>query len=125
MDDFIIISNDLEKLKKAKIIIKEKLLKEYKLEIHEAKTIITKCNNCFSFLGYTFKIINNKTIIKVKRSNYEKVKKKLKETRYKLNNNLTSYAKAFATVMTYKNIYNHCDNQKILNLVERYFYNGK
>ena len=110
---------------KFKLTIKEKLLKEYKLEIHEAKTIITKCNNCFSFLGYTFKIINNKTIIKIKRSNREKIKKKLKEIKYKLNNNLTSYAKAFSTVMTYENIFHHCDNQKMHNLIERYFYNAK
>ncbi len=125
MDDFIIISHDLDHLKSAKEIIKDKLLKEYNLEAHDKKTMISKCNNGFSFLGYTFKIINNKTIIKIKRSNYEKIKRKVKEAKHMLQHNLISYNKAFCKIMTYSNIYRYCDNIKILNIIERYFYYGK
>lgn len=122
MDDFIIISHDLNKLKEAKKIIQDKLLREYKLEMHNKKTMITKSKDGFSFLGYTFKVINNKTIIKVKRSNYEKIKRKLKNTKYMLVNNSISYSEAFAKVMTYSNIYTFNRSQKMLNLLERYFY---
>ena len=32
----------------------------------------------FSFLGYTYRVINDKTIIRIKRSNIEKIKKRVK-----------------------------------------------
>ncbi len=123
MDDFIIIDKDLEKLKKSRDIIKNKLLREYKLEINDKKTMIINVKNSFSFLGYTFKVINNKIIIKIKKSNIEKIKKKVKSIKYKLNHNLITHKEAFASIMSYSNIYNFSNNIKIINIIKRYFYN--
>lgn len=123
MDDFVIISPDLKKLKDAKEKIKYILENEYKLKLHDKKSVISKGNNGFSFLGYTFKIINKKTIIRLKRSNVEKVKKRIKKVKYDLNHNLINYNKAFCSVMTYQYGYRFCDNIRVKNLIDRYFYN--
>ena len=122
MDDFIIISNDLNKLKKAKDIITNKLKEEYKIDINEKKTMITKVNHYFSFLGYSFKIRNNKTIIKVREESLNKIKKKIKLLSYQLKIDKISYNKAFASIMTYENIYPYCNNRKIIDIINKYFY---
>lgn len=123
MDDFIIISPDLEKLKKAKELLKEKLWKEYRLLAHEKKTMIVNVNKGFSFLGYTFKVINHKTIIRLKRSNLEKIKKRVKEVKYRLDRKKMNYNGAFCSLMTYQYCYKFCDNIRIKHLISRYFYN--
>ena len=125
MDDFIIISHDLNKLKEAQKIIIQKLKQEYKIDINQKKTMITNIKNGFGFLGYSFKIIKNKTIIKIKRSNYETLKKKIKRIKYKLNQGIIDYKSAFASIMTYSHLYKYASNIKILNLIDRYFYNEK
>ena len=84
MDDFIILDNDIKKLKEAKKIITDKLEKEYKLKINEKKTWINNIKYGFNFLGYTYKVIDKKTIIKIKRSNIDKIKKRIKEVKYLL-----------------------------------------
>ena len=75
MDDFIIMDKDLDKLKDARKIIVQKLEDEYKLQVNSKKTYIVNSKNGFNFLGYVFKVIDGKTIIKIKKSNLEKVKK--------------------------------------------------
>src|SRR5699024_11041040 len=72
MDDFIILDSDLEKLKKARDIIIDKLDKKYKLKVNTKKTKIVSCKEGFSFLGYVFKVIDKKLVIKIKRSNLDK-----------------------------------------------------
>ena len=42
---------------------------EYKLKVNGKKTWINNMKYGFSFLGYTYKVINDKTIIRIKRSN--------------------------------------------------------
>ena len=61
MDDYIIISNDKNKLKR-ELILKDK----YKLDINVNKTNIYDCYSGFEYLGYIFSVKNNKTIIRVK-----------------------------------------------------------
>lgn len=125
MDDFIIMDMDLEKLKKARDIIIDKLKREYKLNVNTKKTKIVSCKEGFSFLGYLFKVIDNKLIIKLRRSNLEKIKRRIKEVRYLLDKEKISYYQAFCSVMTYSNCYKYTENIRILKLIDRYFYNEK
>lgn len=60
MDDYLLIYNDKEYLNKCLNIIKNKLKNEYKLEINDKKTRIYSSKEGFSFLGYTYKVINKK-----------------------------------------------------------------
>lgn len=125
MDDFIIMDRDLEKLKKARDIIIDKLKREYKLKVNKKKTKIVSCKDGFSFLGYIYKVIDNKLIIKIKKSNLEKVKRRIKEVRYLLDKEKISYYQAFCSVMTYSNCYKYASNIKVLKLIDRYFYHEK
>ena len=125
MDDFIIMDSDLEKLKKAKDIIIDKLDKKYKLKVNRKKTKIVSCKEGFSFLGYIFKVIDKKLVIKIKRSNLEKIKKRIKQLRYLLDRNKISHYRAFCSIMTYSNCYKYTENIRILKLIDRYFFHEK
>ncbi len=122
MDDFIIMDKDLNKLKNAKKIIVQKLENEYELKLNAKKTFIVNNKIGFSFLGYVFKVIDNKTIIKIKRSNLEKIKKRIKKVNYLFKNQRISHYKTFCTIMTYSNCYKYCNNIKVLKLIDKYFY---
>ena len=76
------LDSDLEKLKEAKEKIVEKLEMKYKLKVNGKKTWINNMKYGFSFLGYTYKVINDKTIIRIKRSNVDKFKKRVKEVNH-------------------------------------------
>lgn len=125
MDDFIILDSDINKLKDAKKIIIDKLKKEYKLMINEKKTWINNMKYGFSFLGYTYKVIDKKTIIKIKRSNIDKIKKRIKEVKYLFNTGKVGYYSAFCSIMTYSNSYKYADDRKIKRLIDKYWYNEK
>lgn len=125
MDDFIILDNDIKKLKEAKKIITDKLEKEYKLKINEKKTWINNMKYGFSFLGYTYKVIDKKTIIKIKRSNIDKIKKRIKEVKYLFNTGKMGYYSTFCSIMTYSNSYKYADDRKIKRLIDKYWYNEK
>ncbi len=84
MDDFILIHHDKEILNNALKKISNILNNKYKLKLNNKKTKIINNKEGFSFLGYTYKVINNKTIINVKKSSYEKIKKRIKEIAYML-----------------------------------------
>ena len=122
MDDFVIINHDKNKLISAKNIIQKKLIEEYKLNINNKKTMIVDLKDGFSFLGYNYKIINNKTIIKIRESNFNKIKKRIKKVKLLLKENKITYNQTFCTIMTYKYSYKYASNIKILNIIERYFY---
>lgn len=122
MDDFIIMDKDLDKLKKARDIIVKKLDEEYKLKINYKKTFIVNSRNGFNFLGYIFKVIDGKIAIKIKKSNLEKIKKRVKYVNYLFKTKRISHYKAFCTIMTYSNCYKYCNNIKVLKLIDKYFY---
>ena len=87
MDDFIIIHNDKKYLEYCLNIIKDKLYKEYKLELNR-KTRIYNIKECIEFLGYRYIIKNNKIIIKLRsitKKNFKKnvnILKLLKKYKY-------------------------------------------
>ena len=122
MDDFIILCENKEKINKAKIIICNILKEKYLLNVNKKKTFIVKANNYFSFLSYVFKIDGNKTVIRIRKNNFKKIGKRIKEVRYLLDNNMISYNSAFSMVMTYSNSFKYSSNRKRINLIDRYFY---
>lgn len=122
MDDFILMDENKEKLEKALDVIVKKLKDEYKLNVNPKKTNIVNIKDGFSFLGYTFKIKGKKNIIKIKKSNVEKIKKRVKIVKCLYNKGKISLESAFSSVMTYSNTYKYADNRRVLRVVERYFY---
>ena len=86
------------------------------------KTMIINSHVGFSFLGYTYKVINNKIIMKIRRSNYEKIKRKVKKTKMQLREKFINYNQAFCSIMTYLYSYKYANNIRIKNIIDRYFY---
>jgi retron-type reverse transcriptase len=116
-DDFLIIHHDKEYLKKCQKIIIKKLESEYLLRVNENKTEIINVKNGFNFLGYNFKVINKKTIIKISNGSLKKVKQniiKLKDDKD------TSFNKYFSSVSNYMHSFKYANNIKIINLLKRY-----
>jgi RNA-directed DNA polymerase len=121
MDDYIILSHDKEYLKKCQKIIEQKLLEEYKLEVNKNKTYIRNLKYGVTFLGYTFRVIDNKTIIKISSG----VKKKLKHNLKKLSKESDNFSKYFSSIMNYKYSYiyaNYFEIEKIINEFVEYLY---
>ena len=118
MDDFVIFSNDKEKLKKALKLIREKLKKEFKLELNNKKTFISNMSNGLNFLGYNFKVINNKTIVTVRKESYKKIKKNVKKINYLFDKGIIPYSRYFATISNYTFSYK-ASITKIRNYIDR------
>lgn len=79
MDDFIIIHNDKEYLKKCLKVIKHKLEKEFNLKINYKKTKIDSIKCGIDFLGYNFFIKDGKVILKLRNRTKKKFKKRMKD----------------------------------------------
>jgi len=122
MDDFIIMCENKEKLKQAKMNIEKLLLDKYKLRINKKKTEIVHCKEGFGFLGYSFKVKDNKTIIKIRKSNLDKVKNRIKKVKYDFKHKKIDEYKAFCSIMTYTNSYKYCSNIKVLKYIDKYWY---
>lgn len=105
MDDYIFLHHDKEYLKKCLIIIEEKLNKEYKLKINKNKTYIRNMQYGLIFLGYNFKVVNKKTIIKISAETKKRLKHNLKLL--KKNNKLSTmtFQEYFSSFMNYKYSY--------------------
>ena len=120
MDDYIILSNDLNYLK----ICKNKIIDyihSYNLEINEKKTYITNLKNGFNFLGYNFRIINNKTIINLSENARNNIKKGIKKGIYRYQNNMITFEKYFYSLENYFHSYNFVNKDKINHIIDRYY----
>lgn len=93
--------------------------------INEKKTWINNIKYGFNFLGYTYNVIDKKTIIKIKRSNIDKIKKRIKEVKYLFNTGKMGYYSTFCSIMTYSNSYKYADDRKIKRLIDKYWYYEK
>ena len=122
MDDIIIIHDDINYLKKIKVKIEEELLNIYKLKINKKKTFITNNINGFTFLGYRFRVINNKIIINISNSTKIRVKKRIKEVKYLFKNNKLNLQSTFSSIMTYNNGFKYGSKLKIQRMIDRHFY---
>lgn len=105
MDDYIILCKDKEYLKYSLKVIKKKIEDEYKLEINEKKTFIVDSYNGFDFLGYKFRVIDNKLHIRVKSENKKRRKNNIRKNNYLLKNGLITYKKYFNSMSNYRNSY--------------------
>ena len=112
MDDYVIISDDKEYLEYALGVIRDKLEVEYKLSINDKKTFIVDIQNGFDFLGYRFRVINNKIIIDVKSENRKRRKKNIENIRYLFRSGYIKYKRYFNSMGNYMNSYKYEKNKK-------------
>lgn len=122
MDDYILIHHDKKYLEFVRDKIINILNNEYYLKINKNKTMITSCNNGISFLGYKFKVINKKTIIRISNSSKRKLKKNVKKNKYQYDNNIISFSKAFTSINVLKNSYKFARRIDIKNIINKYWY---
>ena len=118
MDDYIIIHQDKEYLKYCLDIIADKLYNEYNLSVNKNKTYIANAKSGIPFLGYNFKIINKKTIIKLSKSSKKNIKKGIKRTKHLYKNNYISFAQAFSSIENYKHSYPYASKKEVKNIFE-------
>lgn len=82
VDDYILIHKSKEYLKDSLELIENKINKEYKLKLNNKKTVISNSNQGISFLGYSFRVKNNKTIIKLSSNTKKNIRKGIKRVNY-------------------------------------------
>ena len=107
MDDYIIISNDKDKLKRELENISFILKDKYKLDINVNKTNIYDCYSGFEYLGYIFSVKNNKTIIRVKSQNNKRRLYNMKKNYYLYRMGYISFKRFFNSMSNYNNCYKH------------------
>ena len=94
----------------------------YKLKLNKKKTILSDSKTGFSFCGYRFRVINNKTIMNVSNSTKKRVTKRVKEIKYLLNNKKIEPSRAFTSVNTYYYGFKFGSVNKIRRIVNKNFY---
>ena len=121
MDDYIIIHQDKEYLKYCLNVIIDKLYNEYKLSVNKNKTCISSSKNGIPFLGYNFKVINNKTIIKLSKNSKKNIKKGIKRTKYLYKNDYIEFSQVFSSIENYKHSYPYASKKEVKNIFELYW----
>ncbi len=122
MDDYIIIHQDKEYLKECLNVIEEKLKNEYNLKINRNKTCITNNKVGVNFLGYKFRVINNKTIIKLSSNSKKNIKNGLKKLKYDYKSNFIEFKTLFSSIENYKNSYPFVNRKEINDIINYYWY---
>jgi len=120
MDDLIIFDSDKHKLEEAKEKISNILVNKYKLVVNEKKTTIVEGNVEFSFLGYTYKVVNKKTIIKVSKKTVDKVIKSIKKKKYEYSKGIISFESYFSAMSTYYYSFKYGNNRKIQRYIDEF-----
>ena len=122
MDDYILIHHDKKYLEFVRDMLINILNDIYHLKVNKNKTMI-KSNVCgISFLGYNFKVINKKTIIRISNSSKKKLKKKVKKIKYQYDNDLISFSSAFTSINVLKTSYKFARRIDIENIINKYWY---
>ena len=119
MDDYVIIHHDKEYLKYCLSKIKDILNTEYKLQINKNKTKITSSKEGFIFLQYKYKIVNGKTIIKLRRSSLNNIKNNIKNNNKQYQEGKITYNKLFSSINNYANS-NKYDKIKVSRIIDKY-----
>lgn len=101
MDDIVCLSTDKEELKKLKEIFDKKLYDEYKLKLNK-KTQIGTVEQGLCFLGFVFKLQNNKLYIRLNSKTKIKFKRKMKKIKIKLKNKTIDKQKSQSVIGSYK-----------------------
>ncbi len=120
MDDYIIIHNSKDYLKDSLELIENKINNEYKLKLNNKKTIISNSNQGISFLGYTFRVKNNKTIIKLSSNTKKNIRKGIKRANYLYKNNIIKFNQYFSSIECFKNNYIFVNKDKVKHFIDRY-----
>ena len=121
MDDYIIIYQDKNYLKTCLDIITSKLYNEYNLLVNRNKTYISSAKNGVQFLGYNFKVINNKTIIKLCKNSKKNIKKGIKRTKYLFKFDYIEFSQVFSSIENYKHSYPYASKKEVQNIFELYW----
>ena len=90
------------------------------LKINNKKTFITDNNNGFTYLGYRFRVINNKTIINVSNSTRIRVKKRIKEVSYLYKHDRMKLETAFSSINTYLYGFKYGSRLRIRRIIDKY-----
>jgi len=117
MDDYILMHEDKEYLNICYIEIKNILERDYKLKINSKKTSITSSKEGFVFLQYKFKVINNKTIIKLRKETLRKITKNIKKNEYLFKNEKEEFKTLFSSINNYQNCFKY-DKIKVERIIE-------
>ena len=120
MDDYVLIHNSKEYLKNSLELIENKINNEYKLKLNSKKTIISNSNQGISFLGYTFRVKNNKTIVKLNTNTKKNIRKGIKRSNYLYKNNLIKFNQYFSSIECFKNNYIFVKKDKVKHFIDRY-----
>ena len=118
---FIIIHNDYNYLVNIKNKIINELNNNYKLKINTKKTLITDNKDGFTFLGYRFRIINNKTIINISNSTRIRVKKRIKEVSYLYKHDRMKLETAFSSINTFLFGFKYGSRLRIRRIINKFF----
>ena len=122
MDDFIFIHPNPEYLKEIRDKVIAILEQEYCLKVNQKKTKIVSAKEGFTFLGYTFKVSNKKTILKVNRKTSQKVIKSIRRKKYEFQKGYISYEQAFSSISTFKYSFKYGNSMRIQNAIEKYWF---
>jgi len=122
MDDFVLIHHDKKVLENAVKEIEFILSNKYKLKLNSKKTKIVSASEGFSFLGYTYKVINKKTIVKLRKESYERIKKRIKEVYYMYESGFIDFNSAFCSVMSYWYNRKYGSQMKVRRVINRYWF---
>ncbi len=118
MDDYIIIHHDKKYLQDCLQKIENILNEEYKLNLNKNKTQIRNIKEGIVFLGYNFRVINKKTIIKISSETKRRLKQNLKKLKYESNNGLINFEKEFSSIMNYKNSFIFANKYEIDKIIK-------
>lgn len=104
MDDVIILSTDKEELHRYKAIFSEFLERELLLRLN-SKTAIRPVSHGMEFVGYTIRPSN----VRLRKSTSLRMKRHLKTVQELYRNYEIDMNRAYATLMSYKALMEHCD----------------
>lgn len=119
MDDYVLIHHDKEYLKECLNIIESKLNSEYKLLINKKKSKIYSIKDGFDFLGYKFKVIDNKTICEVSPKTIKNISMRIRHSVKLCNNYNIEYF--YSSINNYYNGFKYDKSLKIKRYINRYF----
>ena len=101
-------------------LIENKINIEYKLKLNNKKTVISNSNQGISFLGYTFRVKDNKTIIKLSSNTKKNIRKGIKRANYLYRNNIIKFNQYFSSIECFKNNYIFVNKDKVFHFIDRY-----
>lgn len=119
MDDYILMHPSKKYLQECLKEIEYILEKEYKLKLNKKKTMVTTSKEGFVFLGYRYKVINNKTIVSLRSDTIRKVRRNLRKYKKQFLNGRITFKQRFSSVNNYKYTFKY-NREKINSIIDKY-----